>query len=149
RRHLHQEPWLRRPVAQPRHAGAVRRRLHRRVAARARQAGAVTMSGQAEQHRLTARGIGGKIANTLRLAVKELRSIRADPILVALIPYTFSVAIYSVASGAKTEAENMAIAVVDEDRSALSRRLRDAFLPPLFKTPVEIGADEIDAAMDA
>lgn len=107
------------------------------------------MSGQAEQHRLTARGIGGKIANTLRLAVKELRSIRADPILVALILYTFTVAIYSVATGAKTEAENMAIAVVDEDRSALSRRLRDAFLPPLFKTPVEIGADEIDAAMDA
>lgn len=107
------------------------------------------MSGQGERHRLTARGIGGKIANTLRLAVKELRSIRADPILVALILYTFTVAIYSVATGAKTEAENMAIAVVDEDRSALSRRLRDAFLPPLFKTPVEIGADEIDAAMDA
>ncbi len=107
------------------------------------------MSGQSKRHRLSARGIGGHVANVLRLAVKELRSIRADPVLVALILYTFTFAIYSVATGAKTEAENMAIAVVDEDRSSLSRRLQDAFLPPLFKTPVEIGAGGIDAAMDA
>jgi len=107
------------------------------------------MSGQSKRHRRSARGIGGHVANVLRLAVKELRSIRADPVLVALILYTFTFAIYSVATGAKTEAENMAIAVVDEDRSSLSRRLQDAFLPPLFKTPVEIGAGGIDAAMDA
>lgn len=89
------------------------------------------------------------IANVFRLAVKELRSIKADPVLMLLILYSFTYAVYAVATGAKTEVQDLAVAVVDEDRSDLSRRVRDAFLPPLFKPPVEIGADEIDGALDA
>jgi len=90
-----------------------------------------------------------RIANVLRLCVKELRSIKADPVLMVLIIYAFTYAVYAVAVGAKTEAEDMAIAIVDEDRSELSFRIRDAFLPPLFKTPVEINAGEIDEALDS
>ncbi|MDJ1160076.1 ABC transporter permease [Chelatococcus sp. SYSU_G07232] len=95
------------------------------------------------------RGLGRRLANVMRLAGKELSSIKADPVLVLLIAYAFTYAVYAVATGAKTEAEDMAVAVVDEDRSDLSRRIRDAFLPPLFKAPAEIGAGEIDAALDA
>lgn len=90
-----------------------------------------------------------RIANVLRLCIKELRSIKADPVLMILIVYAFTYAVYAVAVSAKTEAEDMAIAIVDEDRSALSFRIRDAFLPPLFKDPVEIDAASIDSALDS
>ena len=83
-----------------------------------------------------------------RLGIKELRGLRADLVLVLFIVYTFTVAIFAVASGAKLEVENASVAIVDEDQSAFSARLRDALLPPTFKPPVMIGADEIDHAMD-
>ncbi|WP_371347687.1 ABC transporter permease [Ancylobacter sp. IITR112] len=84
-----------------------------------------------------------------RLGVKELYSLKADPVLAGLILYTFTVAVYTVSVGAKFEVENAAVAVVDEDHSALSRRLRDALLQPFFKEPVLLSAPEVDAAMDA
>ncbi|WP_454684237.1 ABC transporter permease [Ancylobacter moscoviensis] len=90
-----------------------------------------------------------RLARIFRLGIKELYSLRADPVLAGLILYTFTVAIYTVASGAKFEVENAAVAVVDEDQTALSKRLRDALLKPFFKEPVLIGADEVDAAMDS
>lgn len=83
-----------------------------------------------------------------RLGIKELYSLKADPVLAALIVYTFTIAIYTVASGAKFEVENAAVAVVDEDQTALSRRMRDALLKPFFKEPVLIEASEVDRAMD-
>jgi ABC-type multidrug transport system, permease component len=89
-----------------------------------------------------------RLANILWLCVKELRSIKADPILVILILYTFTYAIYAVANGAKTEAVDMAVGIVDEDKSTLSYRIRSAFLQPLFKEPVEITSGEIDDALD-
>jgi ABC-2 type transport system permease protein len=90
----------------------------------------------------------GWLANILHLGRKELYSLRADPVLVGLILYCFTLAVYSVANGAKFEVEHAAVGVVDEDRSTLSLRLRAAIREPLFTEPVEIRADEIDAAMD-
>jgi ABC-2 type transport system permease protein len=86
--------------------------------------------------------------NIYRLAVKELRSIRADPMMLLLVAYTFTAAVYTVATGASTEAKDLTVGVVDEDHSDLSRRLLDALNPPLFKRSVPIAADEIDANMD-
>lgn len=94
-------------------------------------------------------GLLARAARVFRLGVKELYSLKADPVLVALIVYTFTFAVYSVASGAKFEVENASVAVVDEDRSMLSTRLRDALMAPFFKTPALIAAHEVDAAMDA
>ncbi len=88
------------------------------------------------------------LGNIFRLGIKELRSLRSDPVLTVLIIYVFSVAVYTVATGARTEVLNAAVAVVDEDHSELSRRIFHAFLPPYFKPAQEIGGDEIDAAMD-
>ncbi|WP_372501861.1 ABC transporter permease [Tistrella mobilis] len=90
-----------------------------------------------------------RLANIFRLGVKELRSLAADPVLVFLILYTFTYAIYAVASGANFEVSNAAVAVVDDDRSALSLRLRDAVLPPQFASVVELTAPEADAALDS
>ncbi len=89
-----------------------------------------------------------RTANILRLGVKELRSVLADPVLAILLVWTFTFAIYEVAQNAKMEISNASVAIVDEDRSELSRRIQDAFLPPYFKPAVEISGSEIDRSMD-
>ena len=89
-----------------------------------------------------------QVENVFRLGVKELYSLASDPVLVIFILYTFSIAIYSVAKGVRTEVNNASIAIVDEDGSELSRRLHGAFLKPYFQTPDVIGLDEVDRAMD-
>jgi ABC-2 type transport system permease protein len=94
------------------------------------------------------KGLLTHLANIYRLIVKELRSIRADPMVLVLVVYTFSVAIYTVATGASTEVKDLTVGVVDEDNSDLSRRLPNALTPPLFKSAVLIPASEIDANMD-
>src|SRR4030095_15119750 len=57
-------------------------------------------------------------------------------------------AIYAPAKQATTEVHNAAVAMVDEDGSPLSRRIRDALLPPRFLPPAPLTVQEIDAAMD-
>jgi ABC-2 type transport system permease protein len=94
-------------------------------------------------------GLGGHAANVYRLMIKELRSIRADAIMPALVAYTFTIAIYAVATGASTEATNLSVGIVDEDHSDLSRRIADGLTPPTFKPAVEIAATEIDTSMDS
>ncbi len=49
-------------------------------------------------------------------------------------------AIYAVATGASTEASHLAVAIVDEDHSDLSRRIRDGLTPPTFQLALEIAA---------
>jgi ABC-2 type transport system permease protein len=89
-----------------------------------------------------------KLQNVLRLGIKELYSLRHDLVLVLLILWTFTFAIYTVTRGVRTEVRNAAIAIVDEDHSELSQRLRDVFLQPYFKPPVPLRVPDIDAAMD-
>jgi ABC-2 type transport system permease protein len=93
--------------------------------------------------------MGRRLANVFRLGVKELYSLRADPILLVLILYCFTLAVYSQATGAKTEVENVAVGIVDEDDSELSRRIAGAILEPYFKPAVEITADQIDPGMNS
>ncbi|MGH6760995.1 MAG: ABC-2 transporter permease [Phyllobacterium sp.] len=87
-------------------------------------------------------------SNLYRLFIKELRSIKADSIMLVLVLYAFTLAIYSVSTGASTEIKNLAIAVVDEDKSQLSRRITDALQPPIFLNAAEISASEVDVALD-
>src|SRR5262249_11880709 len=89
------------------------------------------------------------LANIYRLMIKELRSIRSDPIMLALVAYSFTVAIYAVATGASTEATNLSVGIVDEDHSDLSRRIADGLTPPTFKPAVEIPATEINSSLDS
>ena len=89
------------------------------------------------------------VTNVLRLVIKELRSFRSDPIMLALVAYSFTFAIYAAATGASTEATNLSIGIVDEDRSDLSRRIADGLTPPTFKKVTQIAATEIDAIMNS
>ncbi len=88
------------------------------------------------------------LENIYRLGVKELYSLRRDIVLLFLIVWAFSVGIYVAAAGLSAELHNASLAIVDEDRSQLSVRLRDAFLEPQFKTPERITFTEIDPGMD-
>lgn len=89
----------------------------------------------------------GRLENIYRLGVKELFSLRRDAVLLALIAWAFSASIYTAAVGMSHDLNNAAIAVVDEDRSQLSARIRDAFLPPYFNEPALISFEDVDATM--
>ena len=83
-----------------------------------------------------------------QLFIKELRSIKADPIMLVLVLYTFTLAVYSVSSSASTELKNLAVAVVDEDDSQLSRRILGALQPPIFQEAVKISPRDVDTALN-
>jgi ABC-2 type transport system permease protein len=89
------------------------------------------------------------LTNIYRLTIKELRSIRSDPIMLVLVAYSFTFAIYAAATGASTEATNLSVGIVDEDHSDLSRQIAGGLTPPTFKSVTEITAPEMDAAMDS
>ncbi len=90
-----------------------------------------------------------RLANVYRLGVKEMISLRHDPVLVLLIIYAFTFSIVAPARGVKLELVNASAAVVDEDRSLLSRRILDSLREPYFQTPERIDLRAIDPAMDA
>ncbi len=89
-----------------------------------------------------------KMKNILQLGLKELRGLVHDPLLLALILYTFTAGIYIAATAAPDSISNAALAIVDEDDSPLSRRIASAFFPPMFLHPDRISHVEIDPAMD-
>lgn len=86
--------------------------------------------------------------NIFWLGTKELRSVLSDFVMVLLIIYSFSLAIYSQATATSESVNNASIAIVDEDRSTLSRAIANALYPPYFKEPVLISPEEVDQAMD-
>jgi ABC-2 type transport system permease protein len=99
----------------------------------------------AEARRLTLRD---HIFNIFRLVIKELRSIRADPTMLILVAYAFSISVNTVATGAVTEATNLSVGIADEDGSDLSREIAEGLVRPTFQPAVQIRASEIDEKMD-
>jgi ABC-2 type transport system permease protein len=89
-----------------------------------------------------------RIENIFRLGIKELRGVRADLVLVVLIVYSFTYSVYEPARNSTGELANASVAIVDEDHSEASRRIRDAMRKP-FALPADvISIDEVDRAMD-
>jgi len=88
------------------------------------------------------------LTNIFWLALKEFRSVLSDTVLVVFVLYAFTWTIYQQASGTSNEVHNAPIAFADEDRSALSNELINAFYPPRFQHAVRIRTDEIERAMD-
>ena len=99
----------------------------------------------AEAKKLT---LANHFVNVFRLVMKELRSIRADPTMLVLVVYAFSISVNTVATGAVTEATNLSVGIVDEDGSDLSRELAEGLVLPTFQPAVQIRASEIDSKMD-
>jgi ABC-2 type transport system permease protein len=88
------------------------------------------------------------LATIFWLGVKELRSLRSDFVMIALVAYAFTMSIYTQARGTSSEVNNASIAFVDEDNSQLSLHLASCFYPPRFKPPGTLAARDIDRAMD-
>lgn len=88
------------------------------------------------------------LTNIFWLALKEFRSVLSDKVLVLFVLYAFTWTIYQQATGTSNEVNNASIAFADEDQSALSKELFNAFFPPRFQFPLRIRTDEIERAMD-
>jgi ABC-2 type transport system permease protein len=96
------------------------------------------------------KGLLTRLENIFYLTIKELRSIRADYILLVLVLYTYTIAVYTVATGVSTNPQDLTIGIVDEDHSNLSRQFLDVLSrPPLFKPAVLIDANAIDPIMNS
>jgi len=105
---------------------------------------------EAVQKLILKKGLLTRLENIYYLTIKELRSIRADYILLILVLYTFTIAVYTVAHGVSTNPQDLTVGVVDEDQSNLSRQFLDVLSrPPLFKRAVLINVNEIDPIMNA
>lgn len=90
-----------------------------------------------------------RLANIGNLGIKELRSLVRDPIMLVLIAYSFTIAIYAAATVMPETLQKAPIAIVDEDRSPLSMRIVDGFALPYFQPPHLIDQSEMDARLDA
>jgi len=87
-------------------------------------------------------------AAIVHLGIKELRSVWHDKVLLVFMIWAFSFGIYSAASAVSRELHLAPIAVVDEDRSALSERIMSAFYRPYFLPPVPIAPEDVDRGLD-
>jgi ABC-2 type transport system permease protein len=92
--------------------------------------------------------IVGSLSNIFWLGLKEIRSLLSDKVMVLFVVYAFTLAIQMQATGTSSEVNNASIAFVDEDQSALSKEVFNAFYPPRFQFPEYIGADQVQDAMD-
>lgn len=89
------------------------------------------------------------LSNILQLGIKELHSLARDPALILLILHSFTLGIYASAKSLPETPYRATLAVVDEDRSAVSSRLIDAFQEPYFLTPRYIDLTEMDRGLDS
>jgi ABC-2 type transport system permease protein len=88
------------------------------------------------------------VTNIFWLGFKGLRSVLSDKVLVLFVLYAFTWTIYQQASGTSNEVNNASIAFANEDQTALSEELINAFYPPRFQYPVRVRTDEIERVMD-
>jgi len=89
-----------------------------------------------------------KLSNIFWLGTKELRSFFRDWVLLGLVIYSFSIAVMAQAQSNSQELHNASIAIVDEDRSELSRSIAGAFLPPYFRSPQYVDERDVDRLMN-
>ena len=88
-------------------------------------------------------------SNIWYLGIKELQSLRRDPVMIFLIVFVFTVSVYSKATTIPEALHKAPIGIVDEDDSQLSSRIVRAFHRPYFLKPVLINRAEMDSGMDA
>jgi ABC-2 type transport system permease protein len=89
------------------------------------------------------------LRHIFHLGIKEILSLARDPVLLFLIAYCFTFSVYTPAKSAVMDVINASVAMVDEDDSPLSRQIRDALLPPLFRPAQLLGFSQINHAMNS
>lgn len=84
----------------------------------------------------------------LLLGLKELRGLWRDPMLLFLIAYVFTFAVYVAGTAVPELPHKAPIAIVDEDHSTLSARIADGFAEPYFMPPADATHAEADSGLD-
>lgn len=92
--------------------------------------------------------MGRTLGNIAWLSRKEVQTFFRDWLMVALVVYAFGPGTYFQARSAADQVNNAAVAIVDNDRSPLSRALRDALYGPWFQRPDLIESGSAAAVMD-
>ena len=92
--------------------------------------------------------MGRWVQNVFRLGLKEFASLSRDFVMVGLIVFEFTGAVYSEADAMKMDINRVRVAIVDADQSTLSFRIKDALQPPYFQAPREIDRSELDQLLD-
>ena len=87
------------------------------------------------------------LKNILTLMLKEFRSVLTDPVLMVLIVYIFTATIYQMAQ-VGADLKNATVGIIDQDRSVLSMRIRDAVQHPFFKPVEDVRREDSDELMD-
>ena len=90
----------------------------------------------------------GSFRIIFHLGLKEFCGVFRDPLLLSLIVYSFTLSIWISANAKPDSLHKAAIAVADDDRSQLSMRISDAFLPPMFNKVRFAASGETDRLMD-
>jgi ABC-2 type transport system permease protein len=88
------------------------------------------------------------LRKVFRLGIKEWWSLLRDPVMLGLIVYSFTAGVYVAATAQPDTLSRAALAIVDEDVSPLSLRIRAAFVPPQFMPPELIVLDQADERLD-
>lgn len=83
------------------------------------------------------------------LCRKEWRSLFHDVILMVFIVFSFTFSIYSQAKGQSMDMKKAAVGIVDEDRSGLSLRFRDALREPFFGRVESLSHDRVEREMES
>ncbi|MYL82313.1 ABC transporter permease [Desulfovibrio aerotolerans] len=89
------------------------------------------------------------LINIYRLGTKEFYSLWHDKILLVVICWVFTGGIYVIGTATSQELHHAPIAVVDEDASALSVRIIQAFYGPYFQPARVIPLAAVDGELDA
>jgi ABC-2 type transport system permease protein len=87
--------------------------------------------------------------NIFHLGIKELTSLRRDPMLAAFIVFAFTVSIYTAAAATPETVHKAPIAIIDQDRSQLSGRIVSALYPPSFLPAAVDGPKAAELGLDA
>jgi len=87
-------------------------------------------------------------AKIAQLGIKELRALWHDKGMLVVLIVSFSLNIQAAALASRRELHNAPIAIVDQDRTALSGHIVNAFYPPRFRRPALIERTDIDAGLD-
>ncbi|MCR9113120.1 MAG: ABC transporter permease [Rhodobacteraceae bacterium] len=88
------------------------------------------------------------LGNLLWLSRKEVLSVLRDWLLVALVAYAFGPGVFFQAQSAADQVNNAAVAIVDNDRSPLSRAMAQALYEPWFQSPDLIDSGRAKQLMD-
>ena len=88
------------------------------------------------------------LGNLLWLSRKEVLSVMRDWLLVALVAYAFGPGVFFQAQSAADQVNNAAVAIVDNDRSPLSRAMAQALYEPWFQSPDLIDSGRAKQLMD-